>query len=176
MAGARAATSGTVSEEAVRLALACLDAAGGLRGVQLLLGMRRTFKSVDMLPPPRSVLLASFQKLHTTAPRVATAKTTTPDLTVGARALTKHCGRSKLGWWGSSKGNDAAKNRWAVGVVTRILDECTWANAHLLPHDLAMFEVRVQDGYGARWTADGAFFRGFLEPQMPGGHENGWKH
>ena len=31
-------------------------------------------------------------------------------------------------------------------------------------------------GYGARWTADGSMFRGFLEPQMEGGHDAGWRH
>lgn len=31
-------------------------------------------------------------------------------------------------------------------------------------------------GYGARWTADGSSFRGFLEPQMVDGHSVGWKH
>ena len=31
---------------------------------------------------------------------------------------------------------------------------------------LGMFEVRVSQGYGARWSADGVFFRGFLEPQV----------
>jgi hypothetical protein len=31
---------------------------------------------------------------------------------------------------------------------------------------LGMFEARVLQGYGARWSADGVFFRGFLEPQV----------
>ena len=31
--------------------------------------------------------------------------------------------------------------------------------------------MRIQEGYGARWEADGTKFRGFLEPQMEGGHE-----
>jgi len=44
-----------------------------------------------------------------------------------------------------------------------------------LPGDLPIIEIRVKEGYGMRWQLDG-FFRGFLEPQMPNGHENGWKH
>jgi hypothetical protein len=31
-----------------------------------------------------------------------------------------------------------------------------------------VFEVRQHEGYGARWSADGSEFRGFLEPQMEG--------
>jgi hypothetical protein len=39
-----------------------------------------------------------------------------------------------------------------------------------------MIEVRVMEGYGLRWTCDGSFFRGFLEPHMEDGHSKGWKH
>ena len=42
-----------------------------------------------------------------------------------------------------------------------------------LPGDVEILEVRHVDGYGARWTADGSFFRGFLEPQMEDGHHKG---
>lgn len=46
-------------------------------------------------------------------------------------------------------------------------------NQNVLPisfvqHDVAVFEVRTKEGYGARWYADGSSFRGFLEPQMEG--------
>jgi hypothetical protein len=37
-----------------------------------------------------------------------------------------------------------------------------------------VLEVRTLEGYGARWTSDGSFFRGFLEPHMEDGHEKGW--
>lgn len=40
-------------------------------------------------------------------------------------------------------------------------------------HDLDVFEVRTVEGYGARWSEEGTFFRGFLEPQMADGHEKG---
>jgi len=39
-----------------------------------------------------------------------------------------------------------------------------------------VIEARVKEGYGARWTADGKQFRGFLEPQMVDGHTAGWVH
>jgi len=39
--------------------------------------------------------------------------------------------------------------------------------------DLAVFELRIAAGYGARWLADGSEFRGFLEPPMEDGHSKG---
>lgn len=50
---------------------------------------------------------------------------------------------------------EQAKNEHARSVVLRILDGAVWQNAHLLPHDVAVFEARVAEGYGARWSADG---------------------
>jgi hypothetical protein len=51
----------------------------------------------------------------------------------------------------------------------------TWINIHGLPHNIAIVELRITEGYGIRWETTGAF-RGFLEPQMLNGHEKGWKH
>jgi hypothetical protein len=50
-----------------------------------------------------------------------------------------------------------------------------WVNAHILPHSEHIIECRVEKGYGIRWTIKGDF-RGFLEPQMEGGHDKKWKH
>ncbi len=33
---------------------------------------------------------------------------------------------------------------------------------------MRIFELRIMQGYGARWSADGRTFRGFLEPQLEG--------
>ena len=46
----------------------------------------------------------------------------------------------------------------------------------VLQQDIFVIEARGPEGYGARWTADGTQFRGFLEPQMVDGHEVGWRH
>ena len=74
------------------------------------------------------------------------------------------------------------------------MDNAVWINLHRLPvcilfisihkrflliigqHDLFILEIRIEDGYGARWEVDGSKFRGFLEPQMEDGHQKGWKH
>mmetsp|Transcript_50451 Transcript_50451/g.129996 ORF Transcript_50451/g.129996 Transcript_50451/m.129996 type:complete len:99 (+) Transcript_50451:481-777(+) len=44
-------------------------------------------------------------------------------------------------------------------------------------HEQPVLEVRMKEGYGARWYIDTPItFRGFLEPQMEGGHEKRWRH
>ncbi|XP_077981712.1 uncharacterized protein LOC144436733 [Glandiceps talaboti] len=139
----------------------------GKRGILDLLGMRKTVGTVDIFPPSKSTLLNSFNK-----PNKESSK-----LTVGARALAKHCHRDETSsWWGTAKGGEDAKNKHASEIVLKILDDTSWINIHALPHDVHVIEVRQSAGYGARWTADGSMFRGFLEPQMEDGHEAGWKH
>ena len=137
-------------------------------GVMHLLGMRRSVRSVTTLPPPRTTLLRSFQQLHKPNGKAK--------LTVGARAHCKHCHRSQCSWWGSGNGSEPTKNARAVEVAHRILDAAVWLNIHLLPHDVPVMEIRMAEGYGLRWSGDGTFFRGFLEPQMEDGHEKGWRH
>ena len=42
-----------------------------------------------------------------------------------------------------------------------------------------VLELRVAEGYGARWSLGPEGpprFRGFLEPHREGGHAEGWKH
>lgn len=138
-----------------------------IRGLLYLLNIRRTQGSVDSFPPPISILVASFNKKHN-----PNAK-----LTVGARALSKHCHRDVTSeWWGVCVGSEEAKNEHANTILKHILEDASWINIHLLPHDLQVIEVRHADGYGARWSYDGTDFRGFLEPQMENGHAAGWKH
>jgi len=71
-------------------------------------------------------------------------------------------------------------------IVKDILDHAVWMNIHAFggTNSQPVLEARLETGYGARWTADWTEpwnptyvqFRGFLEPQMPDGHERGWKH
>lgn len=139
----------------------------GLRGVLDLLGVRETVGSSSILPPSRRLLLGRFEMPH--SPRAK--------LTVGARALAKHCHRDdSLNWWGQCTGTEEEKNQHARAVVDRIMHEATWINIHSLPHELKIVEMRTIEGYGARWLHDGSEFRGFLEPQMEEGHTLGWRH
>lgn len=139
----------------------------GKRGLLDLLGIRKTVGTKDLWPPSREQLINSFVAFHH-PPSL---------LSVGARALAKHHHRDQSeSWWGNCTGKEQQKNEHALSVVTRILDNATWINIHWLPQSIFVIEARVIEGYGARWTADGQQFRGFLEPQMVDGHEVGWKH
>lgn len=174
--------------------------------VRDILGLKRTAGSIEgRLPPSRRSLLASLNKSHvipaTTKQqgeekcrnhvdceqpqegRTKKSRKTTVlcNLTVGGRALCKHSGRGKDGWWGGCGGTEADKNDRAERVVLLILATATWVNLHAFGGNGeegqdGFFEVREALGYGARWSADGAAFRGFLEPHMEDGHEKGWRH
>lgn len=115
----------------------------GHRGVGTLLGLRATVGSVFVVPPDRDSLRLAFRQRH----RPASAST----LTVGARALAKHCHRCSAGWWGDCTGSEAEKNAHADAVCERLLSEAVWLNAHCLVGGVTVFEVRTAEGYGARW-------------------------
>lgn len=157
------------SEDELICSLREILVALGRRGLLDLLGLRKTVGTADVWPPPRRVLEETFCQRHS-------PQTKSP-LTVGARALAKHCHRDhSSSWWGVSAGSEAAKNEHAFQKVSEILDNATWINIHQLPHEVLTIEVRQENGYGARWTSDGQQFRGFVEPQMINGHEVSWKH
>ncbi|XP_047091639.1 uncharacterized protein LOC124703474 isoform X1 [Lolium rigidum] len=142
----------------------------GYDGLGRLLGLANTAGTVpDGLPPQRSVLISSCMKLH--KPTVKTCS-----LTDAARALAKHVHRSSDGWWGCLHGSDPHKNQISSEVIDRLLHECCWINVHLTQPYGPVFEIRVREGYGARWSHDGSKFIGFLEPYSPDGFLNGWKH
>ncbi|XP_020584462.1 uncharacterized protein LOC110027395 isoform X2 [Phalaenopsis equestris] len=142
----------------------------GSEGVGALLGMMHTAGTVsDALPPPKSQLLSSFMKLYRPNSEGST-------LTDAARSLAKHTHRSSEGWWGSFRGGDSEKNRLALEIVRRLLNECCWMNVYDIPTHGRVFEIRVHEGYGARWSHDGSKFIGFLEPYTEEGHSKGWKH
>ncbi|RDY03807.1 hypothetical protein CR513_12563, partial [Mucuna pruriens] len=117
-------------------------------GVQSLLGLMHTTGTIpNALPLPISTLLASFN-LPCNSNEIG--------LTEGARALAKHACRSSSGYWGSLNGNDSNKNRLAMDVINRLIAHCCWLNVHTVPPHGVIFEIRVADGYGARWTEDGS--------------------
>ena len=139
-------------------------------------------------------------------------------LTEGGRAWTKHFHRSipslggngegeqlgskgrkkadieaSVGWWGIASGSVATINEKALALFRKVVNGATWRNLHWLPHQILVYEVRVAEGYGMRWSQQRALkgsregaqteevgcpwkFRGFVEPMMENGHEVGWKH
>jgi hypothetical protein len=143
-----------------------LDALGEW-GILSLLRCRRSAGSIPMAPPEVSRLLAAFCAPHASLRHKGSPERETPSskLSAGARALSKHCHRSASGFWGEISGSEEQKNAHALWVLQRrILAEAVWMNLHLLPGSEPVFEVRQAGGYGARWSADGQLFRGFVEP------------
>ncbi len=138
---------------------AALFGACGVPGILRMLNVRRTAGSAEgMFPPSHGTLLRAFNARHSKGGEEV-------ELTVGGRAWSKHCGRDVTnGWWGAATGGAVVVNAHAEEIILRILDHATWTNLHILAHDVIVFEVRVTEGYGARWSADGSQFRGFLEP------------
>ncbi|XP_071490914.1 uncharacterized protein [Diadema antillarum] len=139
----------------------------GKRGMMDLVGVRDTIGTQLVFPPTRDILEESFREQNKSGSA----------LTVGARALAKHCHRDESSnWWGNLSGSEKAKNESAEKVLRKILNDVGWLNIHQLPHALPILEVRNIEGYGARWSPDGREFRGFLEPPMVAGWETGYRH
>jgi hypothetical protein len=122
-------------------------------------------------------------------------------LTAGARAWSKHAHRSQpqdegeddqskreasAGWWGIPFGPVAIINEKALLLFHKVMDNATWRNLHWLPHQVLVYEVRVLEGFGMRWSQNRSdngeneerpwTFRGYVEPMMENGHEVGWRH
>jgi len=125
-------------------------------------------------------------------------------LTAGSRAWAKHSHRSQLqysdesikqkhsaGWWGRASGPIPVINENSLALFWKVMNAATWRNLHWLPHQVLVYEVRVAEGYGMRWSQDRGdregdeetskddrpwVFRGFVEPYMENGHEVKWRH
>ncbi|CAM9606116.1 unnamed protein product, partial [Ascophyllum nodosum] len=144
----------------------------GAAGVSDLLGLKRTAGSIEgRLPPSRRTLLAALDQPHNFWGLLC-------KLSVGGRALCKHAIRRKDEWWGTPDGTEEDKNERARKIVLHILATATWVNIHAFGGggQDSVLEVRQAQGYGARWSVDGAVFRGFLEPHIENGHTRGWRH
>ncbi|KAI3959244.1 hypothetical protein MKW92_014623 [Papaver armeniacum] len=126
-------------------------------GIGSLLGLKHTTGTItDALPPPRSALLSSFltpQNPH-------------------------HVHRGGNKWWGSfdDYSKDINKNKIALEVINQLISNCRWINIHIVPPYDGVLEIRVAEGYGARWSKEGSKFIGFLEPYMEDGHSKRWRH
>ena len=148
-----------------------------------MLGLRKTVGSQDELWPSPKVLLENFNKpnqykLYSVEEIERLNKNSDKSeskLTIGARALSKHAHRCSDFFWGDALGPEQKRNENADRIAKKILKECVWINIHKIQSSDTVIECRVIQGYGIRWANDGSF-RGFLEPQMEGGHEVKWRH
>ncbi|KAG2498176.1 hypothetical protein HYH03_003931 [Edaphochlamys debaryana] len=120
----------------------------------VLLGFRRTPGSAEALvgPPSAAQCWGAFEAPHE-------ARGAATRLTVGARALSKHCHRdTRAEWWPQMSGPDPRKNAAARGALAGLLRGAVWLNLHTLPPFDApthVLELRTARGYGARWAVQG---------------------
>ncbi|KAI3840254.1 hypothetical protein MKX03_021669 [Papaver bracteatum] len=77
-------------------------------------------------------------------------------MTEGARALAKHVHRGGNKWWGNFAGIDINKNKIALEVINQLISNCRWINIHIVPPYDGVLEIRVAEGYGARWSKEGS--------------------
>ena len=149
----------------------------GHRVIFELLGFRQTVgtDSGGLLPPSWTCLCQAANQRHKTH----------AVLSVAARARAKHAHRCQHGFFGVAHGSPTQQNQETLAILIRILKDAAWINIHTFGGVSGpVLEIRVSEGYGARWTADwsdpyqpsNVVFRGFLEPQMQDGHRRGWKH
>ncbi|KAL5504881.1 hypothetical protein ACEPAH_7544 [Sanghuangporus vaninii] len=95
-----------------------------------------------------------------------------------------HNFRNSTSWWGNPRGPVSSLNAGALAMFEKIMQHSSWRNLHWLPHAVLVYEIRVVDGYGMRWSQNRSVlntrhewvFRGFVEPMMQDGHELRWRH
>ncbi|KAJ2920643.1 hypothetical protein H1R20_g16452, partial [Candolleomyces eurysporus] len=58
------------------------------------------------------------------------------------------------GWWGTPSGPVSTINERALELFWKVMNGATWRNLHWLPHEVLVYEVRVPEGYGMRWSQD----------------------
>ena len=116
----------------------------GTRGIVTMLGLRETVGSGSTPWPSAKVLLDGFNAMNTTKVDETKKNKTVSKLTVGAKALMKHCHRSSDGFWGSGKGTEAQKNERAETICRKILKDSIWINIHVFAGATEVIECRQQ--------------------------------
>ena len=122
--------------------------------ILLLLGQRITSASVQdqrAIPPLKEILHSScFQPYN-------------KETSVGVRAWEKHVGRYENSIMGAIKGNQLEKNNKVVDLMNYMHENATWWNVFYHYKHGLVYEIRIENGQGMRWTSDGKRFIGFLE-------------
>jgi hypothetical protein len=127
--------------------------------ILLILGQRLTSASQrdeNGIPPAKEILLENcFEPFNN-------------EISIVARAWEKHVGRNKNSIFGEIKGNTIQKREKVEKLVHHIIANKSWWNIfYHYKHNL-VYEIRIENGQGMRWTADGKQFIGFLEDFLEG--------
>jgi len=122
--------------------------------ILLILGQRLTSASQrdeNGIPPAKEILLEScFEPFN-------------KEISIAARAWEKHVGRKKDSIFGEIKGNTIQKKEKVEELIHYMISHKTWWNIFYHYKHGLVYEIRVQNGQGLRWSADGKKFIGFLE-------------
>ncbi|MFD2940796.1 hypothetical protein [Flavobacterium notoginsengisoli] len=122
--------------------------------ILLILGQRLTSASrrdETGIPPLREILLEScFEPFN-------------KEISIAVRAWEKHVGRKKDSIFGEVKGNAIQKKENVEKLIHYMINHKTWWNIFYHYKHGLVYEIRVENGQGMRWSADGKQFVGFLE-------------
>jgi hypothetical protein len=124
--------------------------------ILLILGQRLTSASKrdeTGIPPEKAILLEScFQPFNN-------------EISIAERAWEKHVGRTKdsKSILGEIKGNRNQKRLMVEKLTHHFMGYKTWWNIFYHYKHGLVYEVRLENGQGMRWSADGKQFIGFLE-------------
>lgn len=121
----------------------------------IILGQRITPASIQTqkaLPPSKGILIEQAFTLHN------------QEIKLVVRAWEKHAGRNETDFWGVINGTPQKKEAHVVQLVSEIIQNHTWWNVfeHFKHGDV--YEIRVGNGYGMRWSISNNKFIGFVEP------------
>ena len=119
-------------------------------------------------PSRKQLLHAACQPYHHQTTTSTTTSNNNNPLTVAARARTKHAHRCRSsgadggteggggGYFGTIKGNATYQNQITKEILVTMIQDATWINIHTFSGrdyeiDGPVVEIRVSEGYGARW-------------------------
>jgi len=134
----------SIQEKAINLKQLLIDLVNdiGERGFLTIIGIRHTTGSLNYVPPIKQILIDSFNSVNSKELNLKTNKPKS-NLTVGAKALSKHTVRSNDGFWPNSNGSEAQKNQKADKILREFFSSSTWINIHGLPGNLPIIEVGI---------------------------------
>ena len=86
------------------------------------------------------------------------------EIKLAVRAWEKHVGRTETDFWGNIEGTPEQKEIHVSKLIHQMITDHYWWNVfEHFKHGL-VYEIRVKQGHGIRWSITNAKFIGFVEP------------